>query len=348
MKLKSRPAFVQPLVLFFLLACACSSQKPVSGNELPGWADNPSDVYNESQYLLAVGSGNTLNEAHESALGSLARIFQADINASQELIDEFIETSKNEEFSSEQTTQLLNVTRIGSSQDLMNTQILESEVAGNGTYYALAGMDRLETASIYNQEISNNDLKIHEYETNAEQETDPLYMLILLKKALVLAEVNENLSRQRNILLGGASDRELNTMTLTRIQENFRIIKQQVPVTIQSVSASETILTAIAGVFQQEGFNIDHSGREPVLEVKVDYQSREAELNRENNKFVKWELIIDIENNLSGQSFKTFITEGRDGALSYKDALKRADFSARKEIENSFKRFLNQELLTLN
>lgn len=344
---KHKLLLVQATALFFLFVSACSSQKNVTGSGLPAWVDNPGSVYDESEYLMATGSGSTLKEAHDDALGNLSRIFQADINASQELVDEFIETSRNDEFSSEQTTQLLNITRIGSRQSLINTRILESEVADNGTYYALAGMNRRETASIHNREITNNELKISEYEISAEQETDPLQSLILLKKALVLAEVNENLSRQRSILLGRASGGGLNTMALTRVQEKFRIIKQQVPVHIYSVSASETILSAVAGVFQQEGFSIDNSGREPILKVTVDYLYREAEMNREDSEFVKWELIVDIEHNRSGRSLKTFTTEGRDGALSYNDALKRADFTARKKIENGFKKFLKQELLTL-
>ena len=347
MKPNYRLLYTRIVVLLCLFAGACSSQKSLPGNGLPAWADHPGKAYDENEYLLAVGSGNTLKEAHDDALGNLARIFRADINASQELIDEFIETSRNDEFSSEQTTQLLNVTRIGSSQNLMNTRILESEVAGNGTYYALAGMNRSKTASMYNQEISHNELKINEYETNAEQEADPLQSLILLKKALVFAEVNENLSRQRSILLGRAAGSELNTMALTRIQEKLRIIKQQVPVSIQSTSATETILSAIALAFQQEGFTIDVHSREPILEVTVDYHSQKAELNRDGHEFVKWELIVNIVNNQSGQSLTSFLTEGRDGAYSYSDALKRADFSARKEIGSSFKKFLKQELLTL-
>lgn len=335
-------------ILTFLVLYGCSTQKPVQSKPLPAWVDNPSGTYDEDTYLLAVGSGSTLKEAQEDARGSLSRIFQSEINATQQLIDEFIETSKNDEFSSERSAKLLNMTRIGTNQELMNTQILESDVAGNGTYYALAGMNRSESSRIYNQEISNNELKINEYENNAEKETDVLQKLILLKKALVLARVNENLSRQRNIILRGVSDRELNTMALNRIQEKFRTVREQAPVTIKTENASEIIVSSIAGVFQKAGFSVANGTQQAVLEVNVDYQSQKAELNRENAEFVKWELIINIVNNQSDQSFKTFIVEGRDGALSYADALKRADYAARGKIETDFESFLNQELLALN
>ncbi|MDX1617577.1 MAG: LPP20 family lipoprotein [Balneolaceae bacterium] len=348
------PAPVAALSLLMIF-CSCSAPRPVqsSSQSLPSWVDNPSNAYDDSRYLMAVGSGSTLREAHEDALSSLSRIFQAEIDASQELIDEFVETSRDDQFSSERTTQLLNVSRIGTNQELMNTEILQSEVVSNGTYYALAGMNRMESARIYNQEISNNDLKINEYETNASNESDLLQKLILLKKALVLAQVNENLSRQRNIILGGSSDRELNTQTLNRLQEKFRAVQRQVPVSIQGGSASETIVAAIERVFQDTGFTVAESdgntgsGR-PVLEVNVEYHTQRAELNRENAEFVKWELIIDIVNTMNNEAFRTFLTEGRDGALSYEDALKRADFTAREKIQNQFKSFLTKELFALN
>jgi len=341
------------LIAAFLLMSSCSAPRQansVSGsNRLPAWVDNPSTAYSDSRYLMAVGSGSTLREAHDDALSSLSRIFQAEINASQELIDDFVETSRDDEFSSERTTQLLNISRIGTHQELMNTEILQSELASNGTYYALAGMNRMESASIYNQEISNNDLKINEYESNADAESDPLQKLILLKKALVLAQVNENLSRQRNIIMGGASDRELNTQTLNRIREKFRTVQQQVPVAISTDSATETIIAAIESVFQSSGFTVAGSGSgRAVLEVDVAYDAQRAEMNRDNAEFVKWELIINIVNTLNNESFRTFITEGRDGALSYNDALKRADYSARDKIENQFRSFLTKELLALN
>lgn len=343
-------AFACSFLSALVVCISCSAQRNVSGSSLPDWVDNPSNHYSEADYLMAVGSGSTLKEAQQDALGNLSRIFKAEIDASQELIDEFAETSENGQFSTQQTTELLNVTHIGSQQDLINTQILESEVGPNGTYYALAGMDRTASVRIYSEEISNNELQIEELENNAEDEPDLLQKLVLLKQATMLAEVNENLAGQRNILLRGASDTELNAQTLSRLQEKFRTIKQQVPVAVTTQTASEGITSTVAGVLQQAGFSVageSYSG-EPVLEVNVDYQSQEADLNRPNMEFVKWELIIDIVNKYSERSFKTFMTEGRDGALSQADAVKRADYSARQKIERDFKQYLNKELLAIN
>lgn len=333
--------------LILLTVSGCGSSRSTAGGGLPPWVDNPSASYSESRYLMAVGSGSSLDRAHENALGNLARIFQAEITASRQLIDEFVETAQNDNLGFEQTSRLLNITRVGSQQDLINTRILISELATNGTYYALAGMNRLETSRIYNQEITTNELQINEYESNTEDETELLNRLILLKKALILAEVNENLARQRNILMGGASDRALNTVTLNRIRENFRGVQQQVPVAVVSDSAPNSIIAAITAVFQREGFLTTSDGT-AVLEVTVDYRYGEADLNREETEFVQWELIIDILNKNANRSFNTYITGGRDGAFSYNDAVMRASASAREQIDTDFRQFLSRELFAFN
>ncbi|MEX0609819.1 MAG: LPP20 family lipoprotein [Balneolaceae bacterium] len=336
------------ITFFGLILMTCGSSKN-SQTKTPAWVENPRNVYSSNQYMLAVGSGSTLNEATSDAFASLSQIFQMEIDATQELYDEFIETSRNNtEFFTEGTSKLLNNIKIGTNQELMNTTILESQVVENGTYYALAGMDKRESSRIYSQEISNNDLKIAELEASADQEKNVLQKLKLLKKTRLLASVNENLTRQHNIILGGAADTGETSKTLSRIDEKFRVLQQSANVSITSKNATGTILSAVADVFQKAGFNISEKTGSEILEVVIDFDTQKAELNRDDAEFVKWELVINILDRQTNRSYKTFMTEGRDGALSYPDALKRADFTAKKNIENQFKTFINQELLALN
>lgn len=328
-----------------LLAISCSSQKNMQKG-IPAWADNPRNHYNEQQYLMAVGSGNTLDEATSDAFAGLSRIFQMDIDATEELNDEFIETTRNNsEFISEGTSQLLNTVKIGTRQELMNTTILESEVGSDGTYYALAGMDRMDSGRIYNQEISNNVFKIEELEANSDKETNVLQKLILLKKARVLAGVNENLSKQYNIIRGGVSDTDMAARTFSRIDEKFRTLRQTAVVSIVAENVSNSITSAVAEVFQKAGFSVSNEPGSELLEAEINFNTQRAELNRNDAEFVNWELIINIKDKQTNHSFNTFMDQGRDGALSYRDALSRADFTAGKNIKTKFQTFLNQELL---
>lgn len=335
-------------VLAAMLIAGCSSSGNTSGNGTPGWVTNPANEYSESQYLMAVGSGNTMREAQTDAFSRLSQIFQMDIDATEQLYTETIDRSVNSNMYSESTSQLLNNVRIGTNQELMNTTILDSDVDKFGTYYALAGMDRAESSRIYKQEISNNSIKINEYESSADNEQNILQKLILLTKAKAVASANVVLTKQLNIIMGGAGTGGEATQTLTRIQEKFRNTQQKANVTIQTDNASETIRSAVTSVLQNAGFNITQNLSEAILAVSLNYQTQEADLNRDDAEFVKWELMIEVSDLQSDRSFKTFMAEGRDGAPSYKDALKRADFTARSRIEKDFTTFLNNQLLEIN
>ncbi|WP_020403157.1 LPP20 family lipoprotein [Gracilimonas tropica] len=323
----------------------CSSSKNASGNRLPDWVLNPSREYNEQQYLMAVGSGNTLNDARSDAFANLSQIFQVEVDAEQNLYTEVIDQDINNRIYSESTSELLNNVRLGTNQELMNTTILDSEIDANGTYYALAAMDRSETSRIYSQEISNNEMRINRIETNAGEETNILQKLMLLTQARSLAAANVVLTKQLNIIRGGAGTGDFATRTHARLQEKVRTVQQSAGVTINSRNATETVRSAVASVLQDAGFNITGSNGDAILSAAVNFQRQRAELNRDDAEFVKWELVITLQDLESDRSFQTFMAEGRDGAPSYSDALKRADFSARNKIEKDFYTFLNNELM---
>lgn len=333
-------------VLFVLAVnMGCSSSSAVSNEkQIPGWVENPANFYSESKYLMAAGSGSTINEARSDAFANLSQIFQIDIDATQQVTTEFIDRSVNNQIFSEGTSRLLNNIKIGTNQELMNTSILASEVDGFGTYHALAGMDRAETSRIYREEISNNTIKIDEFESSADADSNVLQKLVLLKKAVALASANEVLTKQLNIINGGMGSGGDATQTLTRLESKLRDTQQKAIIVIESDNSTETINAAIASLFQNEGFSITDDKSTAILSVLVNFQTQEADLNRDDAEFVKWELVIDVMDLQTQQSFKTYMTEGRDGAPSYSDALKRADFNARKKIDKDFNNFFNNEL----
>lgn len=333
-------------ILVALLFVGCSSSKSTTDNNgLPDWVLEPSSEYSEQQYLMAVGSGNSLNEARSDALSSLSQIFQVDVDAQENLYTETIDRTINNEMYSENTSELLNNIRLGTNQELMNTSILDSEIDANGTYYALAGMDRAESSQIYQQEISNNNRRISELDMNAESEDNTIQKLLLLTQAKSFAAANVVLTKQLNIIRGGAGSGGSATETHTQIQEKVRNLQQQANVIINTENATEIVRSSVSSVLQNAGFNITESSQNAVLSVSINYQTQRADMNRDDAEFAKWELVIDLTDLESERSFQTYMVEGRDGAPSYNDALKRADYTARNKIEKDFTAFLNKELM---
>ena len=335
------------LIPAVLLISACGSSKNAA-NSIPDWALNPNDHPQSQQYLMAVGTGSTLDDASKSAYSNLAQIFQMDIEGSEELITEVFESYSNNQVFTEGTSRLLNNIRIGTNQQLINSSILEAQVGPDATYYALAGMHRMETSRIYSQEISSNIMRLDEMETQADEESNILNKLMLLKNARILAMANLNLSKQQNILMRGSSDTNLPAQRLSRLEDKFNDARQKATYVISASNATPTIISAVSEVFQGEGFSSIENKNQAILDVNIRYQTQKMEMNRENTEFVKWELIIEVKDLQADRSFKTYIIEGRDGALSFEDALRRADFTARNKINLDFRKFINQQLLASN
>lgn len=340
---------IPPLLLCFTvcLFTACSTSKSVQ-NTIPQWALNPQDHPQSQQYLVAVGTGSTLNDASKSAYSSLAQIFEMDIEGTEELTTEVFESYSNDQVFTSGTSQLLNNIKIGTDQELINSKILEAQVGPDGTYYALAGMHRLETSRMYSQELSNNTMRLDEMESQADDKHQILDKLLLLKQARLLAMANVKLSKQQNILLGGSADTHLPAQRLSRLENKFNDVRQKATFVISSDNATETIVSSVKGIFQKEGFYSLENTSDAILDIKVTYHTQKAELNRKNTEFVKWELIIEIKDLQANRSFKTYIIEGRDGALSYRDALNRAEYSIREKLNFDFRKFLNKQLLASN
>ncbi len=346
-RLKNFPLLTLAVLSLIMVFSSCSQSGRLSSQDLPSWVTNPKDSFDEHAYLMAVGSGSSLKQAQNDAKGNIAQIFKAEIKAQETLIDEFREYSNDENYSSSGTTELLQVTRIGSNQDLTNVKILTSTKAEDGTFYALAAMDRNESARIYRREIADNELKINNLLSSADQEESSLQRMILLKKGLTLAKVNENLARQLQIIKAGAADTELHAKTITRIEERYRAVQKQLAVHLSADEATETLMSAVGTTFQNSGFSLTASPDEALLSVIIRFNSEKADLNRNDAEFVKWNLIITIEDHESNRSFNTFMTEGRDGGPSFDAAMKRADFSAREKVGSQFKNFLTKELLSI-
>ncbi len=325
-----------------LLLAACSTAKTV----LPGWVLNPNSHPAAQDYLLAVGSGQTLDEASKSAFAGIAQIFSMTVEGSETLESEVLEAYNGHQVITEGTTRLLNSVKIGTQQQLVNTSILEAQIGPDGTYYALAGMHRLETSRIYSQEISANIMRLHEMENQLPETWHILNKLRILRQGRALAAANAALSKQQNILLRGSSDTELATRRLAWFEEQFRETQKQASFTIIATGATDNIIAAVAEVLQTEGFS--ESYNEPVLAVNINFNTQKADLGRDDAEFVKWELSISVRDNQKNEAFKTDSTEGRDGARTFTDALSRADYSARTKIGSEFRAFINQQLLSYN
>lgn len=329
------------------LSCASMAQKKsAKSGKQPIWITQPANYENASEYLVAVGTGSNYQDARNNALGNLSRIFQSEVKTDQTLIDEFHETISDDNLNSDRTTQLLSVTRVGSSQNLINAKVMETYTTRDGTFYMLMGMHRRNTARIYSSEISNNELHINDLVNQADNENNILDKLGYLKKAMILQEVNDNLQKQRSVLTGRSMDNMASNEG--SLSQKYRSVKKKCLIYINADGIPDQIISEMHRVFQDEGFTVTKNSSDAIVHAIVTYQWRQMDMNRKDAQFVKWDFHVRFSSPAGDYSFRTFNTEGRDGALTYREAVLRSDETVKKKITTDFRKFLSDELLHVN
>lgn len=334
-----------PIIVLALFTMAAAAYAQSSGE--PRWILNPGQSYDENQYLMAVGSGEEIQKARDQAMSNLSQIFQANVQAEEQLIEDFSQTFSNSgEYSSSGSTQLLNNIKIGTQQSLMNTRVLDSYKENDNMYYVLVGMERQPTGLIYSQEISNNEMAINRLEERANSAPGVLQQLAVLRSAILLSQINENLLRQLSIIRGTGTG-AANAGQITRLQNAFDEAKSRSIVRIQAGNIPNDLLNAVSAAFQEAGFVVSNSST-PLIAVEVNYEVTTEDLGRDDAEFVRFILTIQLTDLERNQQYRAFIAEEREGGISMSRARSRALYTARSMIGRDFSRFLRQELLSLD
>lgn len=333
--------FIIPVVL---MLCPVDGEAQDSG--LPVWVDNPSEQFSENRFLMAVGSSTSRQGAMNQAKANLAKIFVSRVDVDESYVQEFRESMDAEgEMTATENTQLITQSQLRSDQKMKNVQIKEVYEDYRGTFYALAVMDRMETARLYSEEISRNNENIRSLRTKAGQTLSKLDRLIYLKQALTAARVNDMLINQRAILTGQTSNNE--DPLLADITQEYRQAKKECTVRVIGEEIPAEVQSSIRRQLQNEGFTVIENREVPVVEISINLMFAPVDLNRPNFDFIQWALQVEAQNKESGRWFSTYIAEGREGSMNEHYARRRAIQAIRKTIIAEFPEFINNELLSV-
>lgn len=318
---------------------ACSSTK----NSKPKWIENPTRSYDERIYMVAMGTADNLQDAQNLAYGNLSKMFNADIEVSESLSDRMFEVEESNAYDFERRTTLLTISDIKSEESLINVSLLNSYTDYNGIVYALVGLKRLQTSELIGQEIANNQFQIENLFNRINETADPIRQLAYLKKAYVYALDNKRLAHQRSILSG----QPLMGMThqdLAEIQNKYLEIKPKSTFFVSRNNIDEESAGVISNIFIKEGFTESKDSTTALLLIDGNIDYNPIDMNRNDASFVLWNVNLTISDNKINQTLSTFVTEGRDGAVSLVEAVKRAKVTVRKQLNRDLKKLIHTEV----
>lgn len=184
---------IKPIPFIFAIALAgCGTLR----NGEPDWVRNPKSIYPETRYLVAVGEGDTRQDAENAAAANLARIFESHIESDERLVDTVNETDRR----ITRTTDLTTDINILSSQTLINIQHAEAWKDDDGRYHAVAYLNRRDTAVIYRDKVDELTTRIESLLDHAAQTDNALERYALLRTALSIGLENDRLLRQLKVI----------------------------------------------------------------------------------------------------------------------------------------------------
>ena len=194
-----KPIFIILLMPFLIM---CGQARKTAENPKKSIFDDPLGRYPNSAYIAAVGSGDTQEAAKERAISDVAKVIEVDVNAQQQLVEEYFESGTAEDMQLQRKSSFSRQIDLSTKQSLKNVNIGKTWMSNeDGRYYAVAYLDRMETSEIYQQELTGLDKQVTDYYREAQKTPEKLSQLAYINKAINLAMQRDAMASQFSILV---------------------------------------------------------------------------------------------------------------------------------------------------
>jgi hypothetical protein len=324
-----------PLFESDVLVCA--------SEEKPRWVDNPREEYPDELYIAGVGSGDTLEKAKDNARAEVAKVIRLDINVQQKIVDTYLETGTGEDLDMKRSTDFVNRVNVATEQSLKNVKIEKTWLLKESAqYYALALIDRKETAAIYAREVKKKDGEVTSYVTSAKEAGNRLAKLAFLRKAIVCAVDRDILSEQLATISGGTVHFTHSISRADLIREKERLSRMTGVQVDLDFGNWDEFPNTLKKVLENNGFRIVNDDPDVVVTGRLAIEKLERK-----GYFVRWYYELHMKEVASGSEFLTIDDSGREGHRSYPEAEDRAVRTACAQLERDMTRKLDDYFQSL-
>ena len=286
---------------------------------------NPQATYAPSQYLVAVGEGDTRRAAENSATAGLARIFESQIQASETFSETVTETAELLDRISELQTDV----QIGTEQKLLNVQFGEAFTDSSGRVHVAALLPRAETAQIYRQRISENSGAVIHLIRKSDQAPGAVDAYAFRRAAVRKALENDRLLAQLDII--APHSRPALPYAPPALYSEAAAAAQKVTFSVSLTGdAGDALREALTGL----GFS---ESSHAALLFSGAASVKNTDIQRNNLAFVRWQYSIEARDR-AGSLLFSFSGSQREGHINVEQATLRARRSLRSEILKSVPR----------
>ena len=339
-EMKSLGVFVCVLVVTGLFGCASASKVA------PEWVTNPESAYDSEECLWAVGSGASRKDAENDALSLLARSILQDVEASTETTKSMSgDDSSGYEVGYDYTGTVSVASNI---KDIPGVTFPQSWIAGNGTAYTLALLNRQEAGRFYRQKIDELAAVVESEILFAAENKGTFKALAALNNAVAKARENQEYidtlagihpDMYRMVSLGYESARAVEVLAQRQKDE----IHVAVAVDGDSNDRVEAILESALTEAGLKSFPAVDSQTSYLLQGNVVMEKLK---NDSKYEYVRFVVEVELRDAATGKVLLPYSKNGREAHITFQEATQRAyrtvEDALRKEFVPQFKAFIQE------
>jgi hypothetical protein len=333
-KMKNTIKILCALVLVCALFISCGS----GSGKAPDWILNPSSAYPDSEYVSAVGLGNSRQAAERDATAAITREIkqrvQAEITAQESLVNDGLGWSQNNSL----------LSTVDTTSDIEISGITIQEVysvkhSGGEDWYALALINRQQTGSYYKTKAQNNIDVINAKIIEAYKNPNTFTSAEILHQAVVLAEetdmyldiLNVVNSKMRSIIVPDYKNAQAVAELERQMRANVTVfidvdgdVNGRIQAAFKSVLKKYSVTTSL-----------DKDTAAYVLEVSVSFTPFEMTADVAN-KYARYTLDAAMVEQSTGNTVFTYAENGREAHLTESEAVQRAIRTTEQAINQKF------------
>ncbi len=305
------------LIAILLSGCALAPRSQVG----PSWLDRPYDaVYGQGEYLVAVGSGSTREQAVDAARAALSQIFASEVQSVTELTTR--STSAVDEAGSSaftQASEMLEMGRVSSTTEA----IIASEVANVytdalGRTYARVVMHRTTSAALYRSEVQALAQQRASLKARRLGTSEALGQYILLLEELALARREQGFLDQIQVLTAKSQG-----SVLLPLQRELGALASTITISLSvdaPAAAQGVLAAAFEAALQALGFVTVTDGGAYTMDVH--YRSEEVVMENSPYHYVRYSLTSQLKK--GDVVYLSYQGGGREAAFGASEAEARA------------------------
>jgi hypothetical protein len=300
---------------------------PVTKGARPDWVDGESAQYPESHYLTGVGYDADRKTSEDKARAEIAKIFVSEINSRTRSYQDYLQTSSGGDSDLEETFSIQEITDVSTKKVLSGVRIadLYQDSGPGNLYYALAVLDRQQSATILRDRILKLDGEIEMLFNRALGEGDLLTKIKHLKQSIGKHAVREAYDAELRIVnpAGRGISRSVQFAEIKSQLEAILLREFTIGVSVSGTRADE-VQDALTQGLNQEGFSVSEDLSAAQVLIRGEVEIKPIERGTADWKYVRWRTHFDMIDKVGGSTFGSFAKTGREGHLDLQQAEERA------------------------